>query len=66
MCFKLLLNEDKINPQIHVIWTENQNYRAFTNFHRSFLDRIFRYENIKEKCGEISQETIDIHLKSST
>ena len=21
MCFKLLLNEDKINPQIHVIWT---------------------------------------------
>ena len=66
MCFKLLLNEDKINPQIHVIWTENQNYRVFTNFHRSFLDRIFRYENIKEKCGEISQETIDIHLNSST
>ena len=66
MCFKLLLNEDKINPQIHIIWTENQKYRVFTNFHRSFLDRIFRYENIKEKYGEISQETINFHLNSST
>ena len=25
MCFKLLQNVDKINPLIHVIWTENQN-----------------------------------------
>ena len=25
MCFKLLQNKDKINPLIHVIWTENQN-----------------------------------------
>ena len=66
MCFKLLLNEDKINPQIHIIWTENQKYRVFTNFHRSCLDRIFRYENIKEKYGEISQETINFHLNSST
>ena len=49
MCLKLLLNENKINPQIHIIWTKNQKYRVFTNFHRSFLDRIFRYENIKEK-----------------
>ena len=48
-CFKLLLNEDKFNPKIHIIWTENQKYRVFTNFHRSFLDRIFRYENIKKK-----------------
>ena len=66
MCFKLLLNEDKINPQIHVIWTENQKYRVFTNFYGSFVDRIFRYENIKEKYGELSQENIDIHLNSST
>ena len=36
MCFKLLQNQDKINPQIHIIWTENQKYRVFTNFHRSF------------------------------
>ena len=65
-CFKLLQNVDKINPEIHVIWTENQKYRVFTNFHRSYVDRIFRYENIKDKYGEISQETIDIHLNSST
>ena len=25
ICFKLLQNEDKINPQIHVIWSENKN-----------------------------------------
>ena len=25
-CFKLLQNQDKINPQIHIIWTENQKY----------------------------------------
>ena len=65
-CFKLLQNVDKINPEIHVIWTENQKYRVFTNFHRSYVDRIFRYENIKDKYGESSQETIDIHLNSPT
>ena len=54
MCFKLLLNENKINPQIQIIWIENQKYRVFTNFRLSFLDRILRYENIKEKYGEIS------------
>ena len=66
ICFKLLQNEDKINPQIHIIWTENQKYRVFTNFHRSFVDRIFRYENIKEKYSEVSRETINFHLNSST
>ena len=65
-CFKLLLNQGKINPKIHIIWTENQKYRVFTNFHRSFLDRIYRYENIKKKYGEISQETVNFHLNSST
>ena len=66
MYFKLLQDVDKINLQIHVIWTENQKYRVFTNFHRSYVDRIFRYENIKDKYGEISHETIDIHLNFST
>ena len=66
MCFTLLQNVDKINPQIHVIWAENEKYRVFTNFHRSYVDRIFRYENIKDKYGGISQETIDIHLNSLT
>ena len=66
MCFNLLQNVDKINPKIQVIWTENQKYRVFKNFHCSYVDRIFRYENIKDKYGKISQETIDIHLNSST
>ena len=66
MCFKLLQNVDKSNPHLHVIWTGNQKYRVFTNFHCSYVDRIFRYENFKDKYGEISQETIGIHLKSST
>ena len=64
MCCKLLQNEDKINQKIYVIWSKNQKYRVFTNLHRSYLDRIFRYEDIKDKYGEISQETIDIHLNS--
>ena len=66
MCFKLLQNQDKINPQIHIIWTENQKYRVFTNFHCSFLDNLFRKENIKDKSSEILQETIEIYLNSST
>ena len=66
MCFKLSQNIGKINPQIHVIWTENQKYKVFANFHRSYVDRIFRYENIKDKYVESSQETIHIHLNSST
>ena len=33
---------------------------------KNYVNRIFRYENIKDKYGEISQETIDIHLNSST
>ena len=30
------------------------------------MDRTFSYENIENKYGEISQETVDIHLNSST
>ena len=51
---------------MYFIWIENQKYRVFTKFHRSYVDRIFRYENIKDKYGEISHETIDIHLNFST
>ena len=63
-CLELLKNEDRINPQIYIIWTENQKYRIFTNFYRSFVDRIFRYENIKDKLGKIAHEVIDNHLNS--
>ena len=37
-CLKLLENEDQDNPRIDIIWTENQKYRVFTNFHRSFVN----------------------------
>ena len=64
MCFKLLQNQDRINPEIHITWTKNQQYRVFTNFHRSFIDRVFRYENIKDKFGKIPQEVIDNYLNA--
>ena len=64
MCFKLLQNQDTINPQIDIIWTENQKCRVFTNFDRSFVDRVFRHENIKDTFGEIPQEVIDNHLNA--
>ena len=54
--------EDKDNPKIHIIWTENQKYRVFSNFYCSFLVRIFRYENIKHKCGKIDNKTIEKHV----
>ena len=43
---ELSKNEDKIDPQISITWTENQKLRIFTNFHHSFVDRVMRYENI--------------------
>ena len=64
ICFKLLKNEDKINPQMHIIWSENQQHTVFTNLHRSYLDRIFRFEDIKEKFENISKETINKHLNA--
>ena len=54
VCYKRIQNDNKSNPQIHIIWTENQKYRVFTNFYRSFVDKVFRRENIKDKCGKIS------------
>ena len=63
-CLELLRNEDRINPQIYIIWTENQKYRAFTNFHRSFVDRVFRYENIRDKFSKIAHEVTDNHLNA--
>ena len=63
--FKLLENEDKINPQIHFIWSENQQYRVFTNLHHTYIDRIFKFQKIKDKFGPISEETISKHLNGS-
>ena len=64
MCINPLKNEDKDNPKIHIIWTKNQMYRVFSNFHCSFLERIFRNENIKSKCSKTSHEIIDNHLNA--
>ena len=61
---ELLKNEDRINPQIYIIWTNNQKYRVFINFHRSFVDRVFRHENIKNKFGKIAHKVIDNHLNA--
>ena len=63
-CMALLENEDQINPRIQIIWTENKKYRVFSNFYRTFLDRIFRHESIKNKCGKINNETIDKHINA--
>ena len=66
VCFKLLQYHDKSNPQIHIVWTENQKYRVFFNLYRFSLDKLFRKVNIRDKCGEISEETIAVYLNSST
>ena len=60
----LLENEDHDNPKIHIIWTENQKYRVFSNFYHAFLDRLFRCENIKNKCGKIDNEAIEKHINA--
>ena len=63
-CLSLLENEDQDNPKIHISWTENQKYGVFTNFHRAFVDRIFRHEKISNKPGKVSQEMIENHLNT--
>ena len=69
LCFNLLEIQDirdAINPKIYVLWKDNQQYRICKNIYRSFADSIFREENIKDKWGKISQETLSIYLNSPT
>ena len=66
MCSKHFQNHDEINSKIHLNWKNNKKYRVFTNLQRSFLDKIFNNENIKDKSCKISQETIANYLNSST
>ena len=63
-CMTLFYNEDQDEPKIHIIWTENQKYRVFSNFYRSFIERVFRYENIKHKYGKIDKQTIEKHINA--
>ena len=63
MCFKLLGNDDKINPMIQICGHITK-CRVFTNLHCSYTNGIFRRVWIKEKSGKISNETIYFYLNS--
>ena len=65
MCLKLLDKNDETSSKIYIIWKENLKFRVLSNLYRSFLDKIFRNGNIKDKIGEISKETIAMYLNSS-
>ena len=65
MWLKLLDKNDETSSKIYINWKDNLKFRVFSNLYRSFLDKIFRNKNIKDKCGEISKETIAMYLNSS-
>ena len=65
MCLKLLDKNDETSSKIYIIWKDNLKFRVFSNLYKSFLDKIFRKENIKDKIGEISKETIAMYLNCS-
>ena len=65
MCLKLLDKNDETSSIIYIIWKDNLKFRVFSNLYQCFLDKIFRNENIKDKIGEISKETIAMYLNSS-
>ena len=66
-CHKLLKSEDVrdiISPKITLYYAENQIYRICTNLDRYQAETIFRKENIKDKEGSLSKETIYKFLNS--
>ena len=68
-CYKLLQMEDireVISPKIYIFYTENQEYRVCTNIDRYFAEAIFREENVKDRKGKVSKETLSIYLNSKT
>ena len=68
-CYKLFETEnikEVISPKIFIHSTENQLYRICTNMDRYSAESIFRNENIKDKEGSISKETIYKFLNSKT
>ena len=58
VCYKRIQNDNKSNPQIHIIWTENQKYRVFTNFYRSFVDKVFWREISKINMAEFHKKLL--------
>ena len=69
-CCKLLETEDirdVISPKIIVFCTDNNEmYRICSNIYRSSAQAIFTSENIKDKEGTISKESIYKFLNSQT
>ena len=68
-CYKLLQKEDireVISPNIYIFYTENQEYRVCTSIDRYFAESIFREENVKDRTGKVSKETLSIYLNSKT
>ena len=59
-CFKLLQNQDRINPQIQIIWTENQKYRVFTNFHRFFWTKYLEWKTSKENVVKFCKKLLKL------
>ena len=44
MCFKLLQNQDKIKPQIQIIWTENRKYMVLQTFIDHFWTKCLEWK----------------------
>ena len=68
-CYILLTSEDIKNvltPEITVYCSENQLYRICSNLYRSSAQALFRSQNIRDKQGILSKETIYNFLNSTT
>ena len=68
-CYILLSSEDVknvITPELIVYYSDNQLYRICTNLYRSAAEALFRSENIRDKQGTLSKETIYNFLNSKT
>ena len=55
-----------ISPKIYIFYSENQEYRVCTNIDRYFAEIIFREENVKDRKGKVSRETLSIYLNCKT
>ena len=58
--------KDVITPELILYYSDNQLYRICTNLYRSSAEALFRSENIKDKQGTLSKETIYKFLNSKT
>ena len=68
-CYILLNSEDVkdvITPELILFYSDNQLYRICSNLYRSSAQALFRSENIKDKEGTLSKESIYKFLNSQT